>query len=213
MQSCINKIRSWGISILNFSDENSVSMTLKVHFCFSKFFQISGDTLCTMHTNWIRNLCLCSVYVCSKLKFSWNMAALDKQRSARTDMSQRLSVVLCFVLMLSCSIKLPISYFKCWQGGSWPNGLDPALFRSSTPASRRTWSSGIQPATWCHLTWLASPSCPMTAASKETCHPVLIPLCHLLWTALPWMHHGNNAEGNFRFLNLSSITQTMPFCS
>lgn len=86
---------------------------------------------------------------------------------------------------------------NCWQGENWPGGFDPAPCQSSSPSarSRRTLSWVSRLVTWCSLTWLDSLSCPTTAASKETCPPVLISLsCHL-WTLQAWVHHGNNAKG------------------
>ena len=109
------------------------------------------------------------------------------------------------VLRLRVSVGLWITckwwMLKCLQGESWPSGFDPAPCRSSSPSarSRRTLNWASLPVTWCHPTWLASPSCPTTAASKETCPPVLIPrYCHL-WTLPAWVHHGNNAKGNSEY--------------
>ena len=85
-----------------------------------------------------------------------------------------------------------------WQGESWPSGFDPARCQSSSPSvrSRRT-LSWVSHQTWYHLTRLASQSCPTTVALKEIFPPLLIhPQCHL-WMLPVWVHHGNNAKGEF----------------
>ncbi len=85
----------------------------------------------------------------------------------------------------------------CWQGENCSGGCDPAprRIRSPSPRSRRTLSCMSHPATWCHQTWFASPSCPMTAALKETCPRVLIPFHRYLWTVSALAHLGKNAKG------------------
>lgn len=107
-----------------------------------------------------------------------------------------------FAALLHVSVDLGITckwwMLKCWQGEDCPSGFDPAPYPwSSSPSvrSRTTLSWVSLPATWCRPTWLASPSCPMTVASKETCLPVLIPPhCHP-WKLPAWVPHGNNSKG------------------